>query len=372
MKKIWVSLFVVVLIGLGVVIAKDGLLRFARNDNAAEDNGKPVVKIGVVLPLTGDNAEVSNNVKDVLLSYLENYSSDIEYKLIVEDDAFKVKNIAPIINKLNNFDKVDGIITIFAYVGMTTSPIAARDKIPHINIGSNPDLADNKFNFLNYTPPYVAGEKMMELLAKNNYENFAIVHMDHVGPAPYVKELKKQAEKAGMKYWDYSYNPTEKDFRMVLFDIKQNKPDVVVLMALPPSVDIFRKQMLESGLDIPVTSINFISTSNYKEMFEGIVFVESPDGEDDFVNKVRNELHIDNMFLLAFSEDSLKIFIKVIEDFYKENGKIPSREQIAEQISKLKDFEGSAGTYSMGEDGVTQSKAVFKKIVNGKPVVIEE
>jgi len=350
---------------LGLVLITGGFLMLKNSQKSLSDDARPVVRIGVIAPLSGDNAEVANNVKTVLLSYLDGYTGDIKYQLIFEDDVSKVKNIAPIVNKLVGADKVDGIITILAYVGMTAAPIAAREKIPHINIGSNPELADNKFNFLNYTPPHTAGEKMFELLAKNKYKNFAMVHMDHVGPAPYARELKKLANDKKMKYWDYTYQPVEKDFRMILADLRKNNPDVIILMALPPSIDVFRKQMLEAGLDIPVTS-------NHKKLFEGVLFVENPDGEDDFVNKVRNELHIDNMFLLAFAEDSLKIFIKVTEDFYKEHGVLPTREQIAEQIGKLKNFQGSAGTYSMGPDGVTQSKAVFKKIINGKPVMVKE
>ncbi|MDR1025903.1 MAG: ABC transporter substrate-binding protein [Lactobacillus sp.] len=366
MKKIILGLVVVLLVSVGIYVYKHN---YNKSLNYA---GKPTVKIGVIAPLSGDNAEVSLNVKDVLLSYLAEHKGDVDYQLIIEDDGFKVRNVTPLVSKLSNVDKVSGIITIFAYVGMTASPTAAKEGVPHINVGSNPDLADNKFNFLNYTPPQKAGQKMMELLDSYGYKNFAIVHMDHVGPAPYVKEVKKLADALGMKYFDHAYNPTEKDFRMMLFDIKKNNPDVIILMALTPSIDIFRKQMFDSGLHIPVTSINFISTSNNKELFEDVVFVESPDGEDGFVDKVKNELGIDNMFLLAFSEDSLKIFIKIIDEYYKEHGEIPNREQIAEGIKNLKDFEGSAGTYSMGEDGVTQSKAILKKIVNGNAVVIEE
>ena len=367
MKKI---LLLGVVIVFGVWLYKSEVASISSHKK--ENGDKPVVKIGVIAPLSGDNAEVSLNVKDVLLSYLEDYNGDIDYQLIIEDDGFKVRNVAPLVSKLTNVDKVSGIITVFAYVGMTTSPITAKDGVPHINIGSNPDIADNQYNFLNYTPPATAGEKMMKLLKANNYKSAAIVHMDHVGPAPYVKEIKRLADEKGIEYFDYTYNPTEKDFRMILFDIKKNNPDVLILMALPPSVDIFRKQMIDANIDIPITSINFISTSNNKEMFEGIVYVESPDGEDGFVDKVKNKLGIENMFLLAFSEDSLKIFIQVIDDFYKINNKLPTREQIANEIKNLKDFKGSAGTYSMGKDGVTQSEAVLKQIKNGKSVVVEE
>ena len=364
MRKILIIVLVLILAGAGVMYIKP---------SGVSQPDKPTIKIGVILPLTGDNAEVGENIRNIIQLYVKEnaHKYDLNYDIIVEDDAFQTRNVATLAHKLVKADKVNGLITILAYAGLVASSIT-KDKVPHLNIATNTDGADGVYNFVNYTPLPAIQNKLSQLLKAKNVKTLALVAMNHVGPQTYDKHIKNAFRENDVVYKEYNFNPNERDFRLVIQEIKRSNPDMIMLMALPPTLDIWGKQIIEAEVNIPLTSVAFFSMSNYKEVFEGQVYIDGPDGTPSFVKKVNDNLHTDNLFLLAFAEDSIKIFMDITNDFYQKNGRVPTNAEIALMIKELKDFTGEVGTYSMGEDGVAQSKAVLKKIIDRKAVIIEE
>jgi branched-chain amino acid transport system substrate-binding protein len=335
---------------------------------------KPVVKIGLIAPVSGEHAEVGTNIRNIIMNYVRDTADDnaIEYKLIVEDDGSNMKNDAPLAQKLINVDNADALITAYAYVGMVVAPIARDAKIPNINIGVNEAAADGIYNFINLTPPSETSREMIKNLRARNIKNVALIVMDHAGPLPQARELKKLLNAEKIKYTEHGFGPHERDFKTLVQKVKTENPDIIVLLAMPPSLDILGKQIAEADLKIPLTSQTFFSTSNNKELFNGMFYTDIPDGNDKFVAETKRKMGIENLFLLAFAQDIIKMYIDTIEDFYAENGRVPTRDEIAAGIRNLTDFHGAAGTYSMGENGVIKSRAVTKEIRNGVPVTVKD
>ena len=77
------------------------LVACGEKTEAPKENGKPVIKIGVSLPLTGDSANVSEAVKaSINMAWNEWYQKDTKYnyEVIFEDDALQTAKAATVAN----------------------------------------------------------------------------------------------------------------------------------------------------------------------------------------------------------------------------------------------------------------------------------
>ena len=61
-----------------------------------------------------------------------------------------------------------------------------------------------------------------------------------------------------------------------------------------------------------------------------------------------------------------------VANFYKQQGRKPSSDEITDELIKIKKHQGESGEMIQDEEGVFWTKAVEKVIKNGDPVVVEE
>ncbi len=97
-KKIFSVIVAVVIITFGILVA------------SKETSNSAGLKIGVILPLTGENAVIGEGIKKSL--DLANKQNDNQFDLIYEDDHFDPKVGITAYHKLRDFDKVDAIINV--------------------------------------------------------------------------------------------------------------------------------------------------------------------------------------------------------------------------------------------------------------------
>lgn len=110
MKKIFLTLFILVLIGCGI---------FAFiNKKSTPTSDKPVVKIGVSLPITGLGAYVGTPAATAAKMALEKWrekETKYHYELVIEDDQLSVNGAAKAGNKLIHLDKVNGVVSMWGF-----------------------------------------------------------------------------------------------------------------------------------------------------------------------------------------------------------------------------------------------------------------
>ena len=108
----------------------------ACKDEKKSANAKPVIKIGVSLPLTGDIAYMGQALKGAVAvaeqQLKENKQLKNEYSFIIEDNAYNTKNVIAINNKFAYADKVDAIVDFASSPGLITSQFAEKNKIIQI------------------------------------------------------------------------------------------------------------------------------------------------------------------------------------------------------------------------------------------------
>ena len=105
MKKVLLSL-----------LMATSLVACGEKTEAPKENTKPVVKIGVILPLSGNNSAMGEaSKKAMLMAIADNtkQSNKYNYEIIFEDNQMITSKTAVIANKLININKVDVISLSF-------------------------------------------------------------------------------------------------------------------------------------------------------------------------------------------------------------------------------------------------------------------
>ena len=101
----------------------------------AQTDGKPVIKIGAVLPLTGDNSVVGAAVKSGALAAIEDKAKGnlkYHYEAVFEDNQQQPAKSATITNKLMSVDKVNMLLSFTTGIGRVVAPLAESKKILHM------------------------------------------------------------------------------------------------------------------------------------------------------------------------------------------------------------------------------------------------
>ena len=148
MKKALIGILVLALIGLGA-------WKYGSKPATINKTDKPVVKIGVILPLTGSYSTYGEAGKKSLQMFEEDLKKrklKNEYQFIVEaSDANDIKTCVNAARKVVLADKADAVISIWNSAGVATTDIVKGKNIIHMNLGNDARTTIEKHNF-NFGP----------------------------------------------------------------------------------------------------------------------------------------------------------------------------------------------------------------------------
>ncbi|MEH7484465.1 ABC transporter substrate-binding protein [Neobacillus drentensis] len=253
-KKMYMFLaLAVLLVGCSTTNSSSG------NSNSSSKSGD-TIKVGLQAPMTGDNAQYGQDMKNGVELAFKKINSDggingKKLELIVGDDKATPSEAVAVVNKMIMNDGVKAIIG-----GYNSSPtLAAQDvsgpaKVLHLNMGASPDLSKtgNKYLFRViltgsvYVPAvmkYMAEEKKVKKIAAL-YENtdYGITMYD---------AAKASTKEQGVEFIAAEkYNPGDKNFSSQLSKIKTLNADAVMVVGLYNEVALIEQQAKQAGLNI--------------------------------------------------------------------------------------------------------------------------
>ncbi|MBE6467789.1 MAG: ABC transporter substrate-binding protein [Alphaproteobacteria bacterium] len=355
MKKIVLSLM------LAVSLAACG-----EKTESPKENEKPVVKIGVSLPLSGPMAYVGKVLKTTVSLVEKDLSDEIrnEYEFIIEDNSFDTKRAAMINNKFFNNDKVDAILDVGSKVGLITYPLADKNKVIHISLATEKAVAKGAYSFINWAQPSDTAKKMVDKILKDKINNIVIFTQEDQAMVAISDELKRGFENNNIKYIEKKNNHGEKDFNTVLNDLMLFEPQLFILLEYTPSINVLIKRIKEMNFSAQVTSVETFGYMDNKEDIEGLWYSDAPDIKNEYRDKFIRHNKSENTYGVGYIYDSLNMLVQAFENATDNN--------VLEAFKNIKKYEGVVGTLEQDEQGVIHSQAVIKKIVNGQPVVVEE
>lgn len=348
---------VIALVGLGIWVS-------------SPDNTNNQLTIGVTAPQTGDLAFLGESyVKAINLAAKEIRSEYPELKLniIFEDDGFDPAKGVSAVRKLMDINKANVIFSFGSPVGNAVSPVAESAQIPHINsIASDPNVANGKWNFVHWTPPYKESVLMASELKKRGITRVVLIEQNQPGVLAVTKFLRQELPKAGVEIVaSEKFNGDTTDFRSMIAKVKNTEADLYILEATSPTLEILARQLRQGGVNKDFTSVEVFEFTEDAKLFEGSWYVNAADQSEKFITKYQAEYGEMPKLGAGNGYDSVKLIAKIVAE-HGSNG-----ETIRQELGKIRNYSGAMGILSVDQDGIVVSDAVVRVIKDGKPMTIK-
>lgn len=356
MKKIITGIIVIILIVVGISY-------FSKNFNQTA-NKKPI-KVGVILPLSGDLAFLGEQIKKGIDLAIEEYKGKgINVEVIYEDDQSLSPSVAVnAANKLLNIDKIDVGLTMLVEESRPIAPIFNKKEVPLLVLWDSNKLIQQsgQYIFSNGFSTELAGETMANF-AYNELNLKTVAIVGHIDPWADIitKSFKDKFEIMGGKVvYDEQFNTETKDYRTAILKIKQLDSDAIYFPMIPMNSVNFLTQSKQLGLrSLFLTGDSFISDVIKKanDASEGVYFtnIYSVNNERlvERYKKIYNNDPVD-IDLISFGYDGV---IKVVGSGNKKSSK-----EVKESLDLIFGSERSAN----------RIEKIFK-VQNGTPIEVKK
>jgi branched-chain amino acid transport system substrate-binding protein len=225
---------------------------FAMTGAAAQD----VVKVGLILPMTGQQASTGKQIAAAARLYMQQNGSMVAGKkveLIIKDDAAVPDNSKRIAQELIVNDKV----SFTAGYGITpcalaVAPLSTQGKIPQIIMAAGTSIITERSPYIARTSFTMAQSSVIiaDWAAKNGIRKVVTVVSDY-GPGHDSEMSFKQrfGEAGGQVVGELRVPLMSPDFAPFLQRARDASPDAIFVFVPAGQGGVFVKQFIERGLD---------------------------------------------------------------------------------------------------------------------------
>lgn len=229
-----------------LALASISIVCHSCNDSHTEA-GKKTVKIGAVIPLTGDVAKYGNWIKEGMNMAVEelNKSNDsLQLEVIYEDDQCDAAKATNAMTKLATIDKVSFVIGSWCSSSvLAQAPIAERDKVILLSEGLSPKISQaGPFTFRIIPTGRIYVDKLVEYLQQNKLLKIATIYANNdfgIGISGYLQEKLKSF--GGNLVASESYESDAKDFKNQLLKVAAKAPQVVFIVGYEEAGQLIRQ-----------------------------------------------------------------------------------------------------------------------------------
>jgi ABC-type branched-subunit amino acid transport system substrate-binding protein len=343
----------------------------------ATSTDKPVVKIGVTLPLSGEYSKIGVAHKAMIqlsVDEFEKTGTKYDYQLLFEDDSLQLKKTQLNLQKFININKVDVFTTIYSGGANVANKTLMDKDIMLFGWVTDPKVSkerDLTFTYASHNKKNA--DLLVSELKKRNINNVNIFMQNisfFISQLPFIKEA---FDKNNIRYNLYKFNPGEKDYRITIIKSQENNAQLSLLQFYAPDLERFAKQLKEVGNKTEVSSMEAFTYSTNKSLFEGKWFVmPAVETSKEYIEKYKKITGFENTESSEYSYNAYKILLKACEKAdIKEDGKIDIK-QVAKNILAMKTYETSFGTWDINQFGFIATPSVVGTIKNGKLTKAED
>jgi len=343
------------------------------------------VKIGVVLPLTGNIAafgQTSKNGLEIAYANKNKLSNGDTVKLVYVDDRGDKVEAATAVKRLLDKDKVSVILgEVASSNSMAMAPVAEKAKTPMITHAStNPRVTKGKKYVTRacFIDPF-QGAVMAKYALDNGLKKAVVVtdaKQDYsVGLS---KAFKKAYEAGGGKIVKtVLINSGDKDFNAQVATIKQANPDIIAFTGYYPEAALMVKQARDMGIKTPFIGADGVGFPELVKIggkaAEGFMYTDhfneaaakSPEAKayvDAFHKKYNKPA--DSMGALA--ADAYGMILQAMENCIKAGKASDDKECINTNLRNTKGYKGITGEITINKDGNAVKSAVVNAVKDGK------
>ena len=339
-----------------------------------------VIKIGVILPLSGDVAvygkSLQNGLDLALGKYMKENPLKMKVKLIYEDSKADPKIAVSSMQKLTTVDKCNIVLGGFSSSEvLSIAPIAEKNKVVLISpTASSPNVTNAGDYIFRITPSdNFDGEIMARFAYKElNLRNVALIFSNNdYGLGISKVFVSKFISLGGKISVQKSFESGVNDFKPQLTSIKEAKPDGIYIIAAG-EIGIILKQKSEINLintktftvglaENPKTIEIAGNAANYVYYSYPAFQVNSDNATiKNFVADYKSKFSKEPDVLVAYGYDLMNITLSVLENNFESSDKIKNA------LYRIKNFSGITGQTSFDKNGDVTKSAGIKVIKQGK------
>ena len=349
-------------------------------EKAADQN---VVKVGVFLPLTGDNAAGGElELRGIkLANQLHPEVLGKKVELVVADNKSDKAEAASVAARLIEKDKVSVLVGSYgSSLSMAAGNIVKENKGPAVGTScTNPQVtANNDYYFRACFIDPFQGKVMAEYAHQNGFKKVAIVQEvsnDYsVGLAKFFREEFVKLTGDENSIVDVAnYQTGDKDFTAILTNIKALNPDAVFAPGNFTESALLVKQARQLGIDAQFMGGDTWETQEFIDVggkdVEGVALSTAFDREKasteeakKFLDAYTKEYNGEPSALTAMAYDAYLIAVSGIE----KAGTATDTVKIRDAIAATKDLECVTGMTTLDENGDPIKGVVIKTVKDGK------
>ena len=366
---------------LAVSALATGLLAGCGGEEKAADSN--VIKVGVFLPLTGDNAAGGElELRGIkLANQLHPEVLGKKVELVVADNKSDKAEAASVAARLIEKDKVSAIVGSYgSSLSMAAGNIVKENKVPAVGTScTNPQVtANNDYYFRACFIDPFQGKVMAEYAHQNGFKKVAIVQEvsnDYsVGLAKFFREEFVKLTGDENSIVDIAnYQTGDKDFTAILTNIKAQGPDAVFAPGNFTESALLVKQARQLGIDAQFMGGDTWETQEFIDVggkdVEGVALSTAFDREKasteeakKFLDAYTKEYNGEPSALTAMAYDAYLIAVNGIE----KAGTATDTVKIRDAIAATKDLECVTGMTTLDENGDPIKDVVIKTVKDGK------
>ena len=339
---------------------------------------KNTIKVGAILPLTGDAAQwgIPPN-RGALLAIDEiNAKGGINGKkleLITEDSRCSPSLGVAGINKLLTVNRPVAILgAICSSVTLAISPIAEKNKIVLISPAStNPKISyAGQYIFRDIPSDELRGKVFAQYVYSKGLRKGAILYINNDGGKGNEETFKHYFESVGGKILiNESYMPQAQSVKTQLTKIREVNPEFLMVVSYPRDAVIvlhdiseikFKKPLFfqTEVLDDPTVLKNAGETAN------GVIYITYAKANnkvsEDFRRAYKKKYNAEPELFSSEAYDA----IFLISDALKFD------QSIKDYLYNVKDYQGASGTLAFDKNGDVIKPLAIKKIIDLKSTII--
>jgi len=360
MKKLNLKASVLIAISIIIVFLTAFSIGCAKKDENE-------VKIGAILPLTGDYAmygkyDLEGIELAIETAINEGIISKGKIKLFVEDGQTDPAKGTAAFLKLVNANKVSAVIAVTSGVILAIKPIANQKNVVLINASAvSTEIEDaDDYCFSVIPSAEVEGSYLAEFAFKKlNKRNAGILYRNDKSGISFKNIFARSFAKLGGKIvYDEPHLPDERDFRTYIAKISAVKEmDVLFMASFGPEVALYLRQAKELGVSKQVLSYTPFYSPKVLEIggtaVNGVFFTVpnfDPNSNEPIIEELKrkvfekyqkNEVN----YYIASHYDAMSLLIDAIK--HGNN----SSDAIRQHIRKIPSFTGITGNIEFDNNG---------------------
>lgn len=328
----------------------------------------PKLKIGILVPLTGDMASWGNDAKNAFIFANEKLGQG-RFDLIFEDDKCRGADAVSAIQKLISIDKIDYASVVCAESMLVTAPLLERARISTIASVATAAAVSKAGDYIFRTwPGDLAAASVLAKVISKKYDKVALITEER-GYSEEFSRAFKAAAPAGLRINEKTLASEQVDARTIFLQFRErgfksiilNSNSESFLLTLVKQLQEIRWQPERFGAYIPGNR-SFIEEAG--PLSENIIFVDSPsvDGQlsgngrqflDEFTHRFGRMSSNDFVFFTCFEA------FRLIAEGSKAVGKD------LRPFLYSGHFDGLFGPYSFDQNGDIAGVEHSLKIIKG-------